>query len=117
MKDSPPALTELLPGVAGPATVQPQPVYRPHEDVQRARRRAVTRGVIDAAILLAIDVFVFVWSDARLPFVSRANTLIVLAVIHVGVVCYWYASRKMPIWKARRIAATWSSDERARFRK
>jgi hypothetical protein len=105
---------ELLPGTLGPEATAPRPVFRPHNDVKRARHRALLRQAIDATALAVVNVIVYHWDSARLPFVSRDASVDALLLLDAAFVAYWVIVHKLPAWRARRIAASWRPEERRR---
>ena len=106
---------ELIPGVEGPK--RPSLVAEQARlEVSRARHRAAVQDLLDCAVLLVVDAIFLIWSDARLPFIERDGTILVLLLFNSLIVTAYLRSRVIPQWKARRIASTWSLDERARFR-
>jgi hypothetical protein len=105
----------LLPGVTGPDQVPPSRGVNARASIAAARRRCLLRDAADLAILLLIDALFFLWPAAKLPFVSRDGTLLVLLALHLLLAAVWFGTRWYPAWKAERIAASWSEEERRRF--
>jgi hypothetical protein len=105
---------DLLPGTLGPAASPAHPAFRPHKLLRDARRRAVLRQVADGGILLLLNGFFYFWESARLPLTSRSDSLAILLLINAAFLASCALSRKVPEWRARRIASTWSAEERAR---
>jgi hypothetical protein len=85
------------------------------EDVKVARRRADLRDLADVVVFLAVDVLYVAWPSTQLPFLTRDDTSLVLAAVHIVFAAWLTASRVVPRWRARRIAATWSERERSWF--
>jgi hypothetical protein len=103
---------DLLPGTLGPDATQPDASFHPHQVVRQARRQATIRNVIDGTTLLLIDALIFFWPAARLPFTQRETTVALVALLNAVFLAVWLVRRKLPEWKARRIASTWCEDER-----
>ena len=111
---------EFLPGVTPPERDldpgEPSRHANAGAEVLSARRAATFRDVFDSAILFALDLVVVTWPEARIPLMSRRDSIGALILFHVLFLGYCLLSRKLPRWRARRIAATWSPAERSRFR-
>ncbi|MEO8217836.1 MAG: hypothetical protein ABI718_12205 [Acidobacteriota bacterium] len=111
--------TDFLPGVTPPqrteAPINPGPVSA-GDEVVSARRAATFRDLFDGLILFALDLTVLTWPEARLPWVTRRDSIAALILFHIFFLSYCMLTRKIPQWRARRIAATWSAAERHRFR-
>lgn len=106
----------LLPGTRGRETTPPRGLWHERDAVVQARKRADIRDIADLALLLAIDVLYVGWPAVHLPFVDRESTRLLLVTVHLLFAAWCIATRVIPRWRARRIAATWSSGEQRRFR-
>lgn len=106
---------DLLPGAAGPRASAPVPRTNAQHQVQKVRRAASIRDTIDSVLLIAVDVFFFLWPEAHIPFLSRASSVLVLILANVLLVGFWVVTRSIPRWRARRIAKSWDSEERSKF--
>ena len=102
------------PGVLGPESSAPRIKFDARRAIARARKRANLATVIDLAILLAVNLMVAVWDNARIPFLSRDVSVLLVLLFNVAHVADWTARRVLPLWRARWIAASWSREERAR---
>jgi hypothetical protein len=109
-----PVRRSLLPGVSD-AGAPPPVVIDSRVVVARARRRAIVRDVIDLLLLVCVDGLFLRWPLAHVPFLDRHDSLLVLLGLHAVLAGYMGLARLMPRWTARRVAATWSLPERARF--
>ncbi len=106
---------DLLPGVTDLRSRPSRASVNSVREVRQARRQVITRESIDALLILAVDIFFIQWQQARLPFVSRETSTLLLLAVNVMLASYWVALHYAPTWKAKRIAATWSRDEQKRF--
>lgn len=106
---------ELLPGVAA-RSGPPRVLANAHETIRDARRRTLVKDVLQVGLLLAVDWLFLHWSDSRMPFLGRHASLSVLRAMNAGILAHIWLARAMPKWTAKRIAATWSRSERAKFR-
>jgi hypothetical protein len=106
--------SDLIPGVEGPRVprVDARQLAAEHA---RARRRAAVEDLLDCAVLIVVNLVFLLWSEAKVPFLDRDATLILLLLANLLTVAGYARARILPLWKARRIAATWSAAERARF--
>ncbi len=109
-----PVRRSLLPGVSD-AGAPPPVVIDSRVVVARARRRAIVRDVIDLLLLVCVDGLFLRWPLAHVPFLDRHDSLLVLLGLHAVLAGYMGLARLLPRWTARRVAATWSLPERARF--
>jgi hypothetical protein len=109
-----PVRRTLLPGVSD-AGAPPPIIIDSRVVVARARRRAIIRDVIDLLLLLGVDGLFLRWPMAHVPFLDRHDSLLVLLGLHAVMAVYIWLVRALPRWTARRVAATWSLPERARF--
>jgi hypothetical protein len=109
-----PVRRTLLPGVSD-AGAPPPVIIDSRVVVARARRRAIIRDVIDLLLLLGVDGLFLRWPLAHVPFLDRHDSLLVLLGLHAVMAGYIWLARALPQWTARRVAATWSLPERARF--
>ena len=107
---------ELLPGVTT-ASCPPNVVCDASVEVRRARRRALTRDVIQITLLLAVDYLFVHWPDSRLPYADRALSLAVLRALNGVVIADLWLTRALPRWSARRIASTWCRSEQEKFQR
>lgn len=105
---------DLIPGVEGPRArhVDARQLAAEHA---RARRRVAVEDLLDCAMLIVVNLVFLLWSEAKVPFLDRDTTLILLLGVNLLTVAGYIRARIVPLWKARRIAATWSPAERARF--
>lgn len=105
---------DLIPGVQPPRR---PPVDRDalEREMARHRRRAAVEDLLDCAVLIVVDLLFLLWPEAKVPFLDRDATLALLLFANVLTVAGYVRSRILPVWKARRIAATWSAAEQARF--
>jgi hypothetical protein len=106
--------SDLIPGVEGPRATHVDARQLAAEHA-RARRRAAVEDLLDCAMLIVVNLIFLLWSEARVPFLSRDTTLLLLLAANLLTVAGYVRARILPLWKARRIAATWSPAERARF--
>jgi hypothetical protein len=106
---------ELLPGVTTVAC-PPLVVCDAKREIRRARRIALFRDAAQIALLLCVDYLFSYWPEARLPFLTRAESLVMLRGINVALVAHVWMTRAFPKWQATRIASTWSRGEREAFR-
>ncbi|HEX7709229.1 MAG TPA: hypothetical protein VF701_22435 [Thermoanaerobaculia bacterium] len=105
---------ELLPGVV--TTACPPPVVcDAHRAILAAKRRALTRDVMQLVLVAAVNVLFIYWADARLPMLDRAASLLFLTGVNLLVIAHLWLTRLLPRWSARRIASTWCRTERQRF--
>jgi hypothetical protein len=107
---------DLIPGV--------EPPRRPPVDgrslareLEAARRRASVEDLLDCAVLIVVNLVFLLWSEAKVPFLDRDATLVLLLLVNLATVAGYVRSRVIPGWRARRIATTWSAAERARFQR
>ena len=110
------SMTELLPGVTE-ADCPPRVACDAHEAIRRARRRALAFHAGQLALLAGVDWLFFRWMNARVPFLGRHESLVLLRAINVAALADLWLLRALPRWTARRIAATWSRSEREKFLK
>ena len=83
--------------------------------IRSARRRATLHDFFDLTLLVAVDALFIRWSHAHIPLLDRAETMLVLVIANLALIVYVWSVRKLPLWRARRLAATWSPAERDRF--
>ncbi len=105
---------DMIPGVEPPrrAPVSGGVVAR---ELALARQRAAIEDLLDCAVLIVVDLLFILWPEAKVPFLDRDATLVLLLFANVLTVAGYVWSRMLPLWRARRIAMTWSAAERARF--
>lgn len=106
---------ELLPGVEGPAPPRAS-AGDFGRDVSLARRHAAFEEILDLAVLIVVNLVFLLWERSQLPFLGRDLTLVILVCANAFAVAGYLRTRIAPRFRARRMAATWSADERARFR-
>jgi len=109
-----PVRRKLLPGVSHPE-MPPAVVCESRRVIASARRRAALRDTFDLLILAAVDGLFLRWPHAHIPTLGRDQTALIVAAINALVITYMWSARAFPRWRARRVAATWSSTERNRF--
>lgn len=105
---------ELLPGVVTTST-PPRVACDAHAAIRRARRRAWLRDGLQFVLLAAVNWLFVYWPDARMPFVDRDTSVMLLRGVNVAILGHMWLVRMLPRWTARRIAATWSRSERDKF--
>ena len=106
---------ELLPGVTTP-DCPPRVVCDAHGAIRRARQRAVVRDFLQVSLVLGVDYLFMHWPRSRFPFLDRDHSLAFLRGMNVFLVVQLGLARALPNVWARRVAATWSRGERARFK-
>ncbi len=111
-----PANVELVPGAGGPETAPPSVRINAGNVIRSARLRADLSDLFDLSILLAINLMFMAWDTAHIPFVSRDASMAILLSANALYVVDWLVTRYVPQWRARRVASTWSQDERSRAR-
>ncbi|HSN68005.1 MAG TPA: hypothetical protein VLV48_02090 [Thermoanaerobaculia bacterium] len=106
--------SNLIPGVKGPrrSAVNARQL---EAERQRARRRESVEELLDCAVLIVVNLVFLLWSEAKVPFLDRDTTMVLLLLANLFAIVSYFRSRVFPRWKARRIAATWSAAERERF--
>jgi hypothetical protein len=104
---------DLLPGVAA-EDVAPAVHVQSNAVVRAARRRAAIRDVLNVAVLLAIDLWFQYWPKARVPWLDRHQSLLLVIAMNLMVMAGLWLARAMPVWRARRVARTWCATERDR---
>lgn len=104
------------PGTAGPRSTPPSARYDAAGEIRRARTRADLSDFLDLSILLAVNLMFKIWATAHIPFLSRDASMAILLTANALYVVDWLVTRFVPQWRARRIASTWSQEERARAR-
>jgi hypothetical protein len=105
---------QLLPGVKH-AESPPHVVFQSRSVVVRARRRALLRDVADLMLLIAVDVLFVRFPQTHVPLLDRRNSLWLLLALNATLIAYVWFARALPRWRARRVAATWTADERGWF--
>jgi hypothetical protein len=105
---------DLLPGVVTDSC-PPVAVIGSRETIVRARRRAIFRDVTNLAILGAVDYVSLHWPSAHIPLVNREQSMLLVGLLNATVITHIVMTRIAARLAARRIAATWSLRERARF--
>jgi hypothetical protein len=108
--------SELLPGVSQDSC-PPIVTCDAHDAIRKARRRALIRQAGQLAILVAVDWMFLRWPEARLPFLDRGDSMMVLRVANALAIAELWLTRALPKWTARRIASTWCRSEREKFQK
>jgi hypothetical protein len=109
-----PARRKLLPGVSQ-AGAPPAILCESRRVIASARRRAALRDTFDLLILAAVDGLFLRFPHTHIPMLTRDQTALVVAVVNALVITYMWTARAFPRWRARRVAATWSSAEQNRF--
>jgi hypothetical protein len=104
----------LLPGVS-PEVPSPNVVFSSSRVIRRARVRAALRDALDLVLLTAVDWLFVRWPYARVPLLTRDNSLRLLVVLNLVLIGYLWIARTFPRWRARRVAATWCHDEQVRL--
>jgi hypothetical protein len=105
---------DLLPGVRE-TEVPPVAIFDPRRTLKKARRRAAFRDAFDLILLFGVDWFFVAWPRTHIPFFSRHDSLTILIGVNLLFIVYVVAARKIPEWRARRIASTWAPAERQKF--
>ena len=108
------ARPQYLPGVS-PASAPPRVVFHSADVIRRARLRATMRDTADLLLLTIVDAFFVRWPLAHVPLMQRHDSVVVLLALNALVVGYVWLSRRVPQWRARAVASTWSGVERARL--
>ena len=109
-----PSAENLLPGVLAGKPLRPV-IIDGSREIRRARIRAGLRDLFDLSVLLVVDYLFASWPHAHVPFLTRHDSLVILVSANVLFVTWAFIARKLPRWRAQRIAGTWSSSERTRF--
>jgi len=104
----------LLPGVTV-TDCPPVAVCDAHRAIRGARRKAVLYDVAQLLLLAGVDWLFVRWPSAHVPMLDRHDSLLVVAAMNALMAGYIWLARAFPRWSARRVAATWSPSERARF--
>src|SRR5688572_11034469 len=107
--------SDLLPGVEGPSDRRRVSASAVRQSLESSRRKAAVEEILDCAVLIVLNLLFILWSRAQLPFVGRDGTMLVLLASNALLVGGYFRSRILPRITARRIAATWSPEERQRF--
>lgn len=105
---------DLLPGVVTDSC-PPVIVIGSRETIVRARRRAIVRDVTNLMILAAVDYVSLRWPSVHIPLVNRDQSMLLVGLLNAAVITHILMTRVAARLAARRIAATWSLRERARF--
>ena len=106
--------TELLPGVS-PERSRPAVRCNSRSILTRARRTAIVRECIQAVLIIAIDVLFVVFPNTHVPLMTRGQSMNLLLLFHAVIGAQVLLCRMIPVWRARRIASSWSADERRRL--
>lgn len=107
---------DFLPGVQGRVRPQKATTYDGRDAIARARRLANIRDIADTVILLGVDALFMSWDAARIPLLTRAQSLTLLMVVHAIFAIHIIATRVVPAIRARRVSSTWADRERSRFK-
>lgn len=107
---------DYLPGVTERVGPSPAATYDGRDAIARARRNANIRDAADTALLLLVDTLFVWWDAARIPALSRSQSLTLLLIVHALFAMHIIASRVVPAIRARRTAATWEQRERKQFK-
>jgi len=105
---------ELLPGITA-SECPPAVVCRSRPSIHRARVRAIARDIAQVLLLAGVDYLFIHWPSTHLPLMDRQHSLMLVGAINGLSIAWLWLSRALPLWTARRIAATWSAAERRRF--
>jgi hypothetical protein len=105
---------DLLPGVSD-AECPPIAVIESRVAIHRARRKAALHDFLQLLFVGAVDYLVLRFPAAHVPYLGRHGSLVVVGLLNAAMLGWLFLARLMPYWRARRIAATWSSSERSRF--
>ncbi|HEV8434526.1 MAG TPA: hypothetical protein VGR95_14010 [Thermoanaerobaculia bacterium] len=76
---------------------------------------AVARDVAQIALLACVDWLFQNWPSTHIPLLGRADSLALLGIVNAAAIAHIWATRAVPRWRARRIAATWCARERDRL--
>jgi hypothetical protein len=106
---------DLIPGVYGPEACSPERRTDARAPVEAARRKVNRRDALDLSLLLSVDLLFASWESARVPFLDRGDTIVILIAVHLMVFGSIIAARLLPAWKARRVSSTWKPAEQLRF--
>lgn len=106
---------QLLPGVQPDEGPKPSDVDA-RAVIEKARRSANRADLFDLFSLFAVDTVFFGWQSSHVPMLDRDQSLWLLAAVHVVVCAHVILRRKLPEWRARRIASTWDKAEQKRLR-
>lgn len=106
---------DLLPGVRPNEGPKPSEVDA-RAVIENARRSANRGDLFDLFSLFAVDLVFFGWQSSHVPMLDRDQSLWLVAAIHVVVCAHVILRRKLPEWRARRIASTWDKAEQLRLR-
>ncbi|MGN6185648.1 MAG: hypothetical protein ACTHQM_18570 [Thermoanaerobaculia bacterium] len=107
---------DLLPGV-NEDSCPPRVLCDAHLAIRKARRRALMKDIGALALLAGVDWLFLRWPEARVPFLGRADSVMVLRGVNAIAVADLWLSRALPKWSAMRIASTWCRSEREKFQK
>jgi hypothetical protein len=105
---------DLLPGVTTDCC-PPRVSCDARAAIRAARRRALVRDTAQVAMLLAVDYLFLHWPESRVPLLGRASSLTFLRGMNALILGHLWLTRALPKWTARRIAATWTRNEREKF--
>lgn len=106
---------DLLPGVEGPRP-SALSAEQMRKELSSARNRAALEDLLDCAVLIVVNLTFLLWSNAQIPFLGREATLTILLAINAWTVANYLRTRLYPQWQARRIARSWSEEEKLRKR-
>lgn len=106
---------DLLPGVVPPSRAAFD-ASAVRKSVEQARQRAAVEDLLDFVVLIVVNLTFLLWPNAHIPVVGRDGTTLVLLLANAAAVWGYTKTRILPRIQARRIAGSWSADERARFR-
>lgn len=101
----------LLPGVSRDVARRPTPQYD-RATVNRTQQREDFRDLADLLLLAGVDVLALTWDAAHVPLLSRESTLELLLAANAVLGAFIIGRRLWPVLRARRIASTWSEQER-----
>jgi hypothetical protein len=109
-------MRELLPGVTTDSC-PPRVLCDAHDAIKKAKRRALAKAIGQLAILVGVDWLFLRWPEARMPFLGRPDSVMILCGVNALAIADLWLARALPKWTAKRIAATWSRSEREKFQK
>jgi hypothetical protein len=108
------ARKDLLPGVRDEQP-GPEVIFDSRRAIARARRRAAFRDFGQIVLLVGVDYGFQNWPLAHIPFLTREESILAIALVNAAVITHVVIARAFPRWTARRVATTWCLAERAWF--
>lgn len=103
---------DLLPGVSRATGASPI-TGRSVGIIVDARRRANLRDAAQLGLLITVDWLFLRWPAAHIPSFTRDSSLDLVLLMNAVAVLHVIVARMWPVWRARRVASTWSARERA----